>query len=46
MSLTSAVMHLPAARRQGILLSPTGSAPGNGYVWKRVFLKGDKVRVR
>lgn len=46
MTLTSAVMHFPAARRLGILLTPTGTIPSNGYVWKRVFLKEVKSRGR
>ncbi|MDE2291752.1 MAG: hypothetical protein KGL53_06685 [Elusimicrobia bacterium] len=43
MTLTAAVMHLPSARQEAILLQPTGLVRNAGYVWKRVFLKGVKV---
>jgi len=33
------------SRQEIILLSPTGGgAPGGGYVWRKIFIKGRKPR--
>ncbi len=34
-------MHFLTSRQQGISLKPTAS-PNAGYVWRRVFLKGER----
>ncbi|MBI5596173.1 MAG: hypothetical protein HY928_08820 [Elusimicrobia bacterium] len=46
MTLNTAVMSMPSARLQGILLKPTGLVPGAAYIWRRVFLKAVKGRER